>query len=43
MDQICTQQNFQGGGFHGFSLNCETFPMNYGLFDRQYKSTGMLP
>ena len=41
MDQICTQQNFQGG-FHDFSLNRETFPVNYGLFDRQYKSTSML-
>ena len=23
-------------GFHGFSLNCESFPMNHGLVDWQY-------
>ena len=25
--------------FHGFSLNGESFPMNYGLVNQQYKST----
>ena len=29
-------------GFHGFSLNCDSFPINYGLVDRQYKPTSML-
>ena len=34
-------KNFRG--FHGFSLNCECFPTNYGLVDCQFKSTSMLP
>ena len=34
-------ENFHG--FRGFSLNCECFPMNYGLVDWQCKSTSMLP
>ena len=29
-------------GFHDFSLNCESFPANYGFVDQQYKSTEML-
>ena len=30
------------GNFHGFSLNRESFPANYGLVDQQYKSTKVL-
>ena len=33
------RQNVHGGNFRGFSLNCKSFPVNHGLFDRQYKST----
>ena len=29
-------------GFHSFSLNYESFPVNHGLVDWQYKSTKML-
>ena len=41
---ICTVYGkmFEGENFHGFSLNYECFPMNYGLVDWQCKSTGML-
>ena len=34
---------FGGTTFHSFSRNCNSFPMNYGLVNRQYKSTSMLP
>ena len=34
-------ENFRG--FHGFSLNRECFPMNYGLVDWHCKSKSMLP
>ena len=29
-------------GFHSFSLNCKSFPLNHGLVNQQYKSTKML-
>ena len=28
--------------FHGFSLDRESFPVNYGLVNQQYKCTEML-
>ena len=34
---------FEGDNFCGFSLNRESFPMNYGFVDLQYKPTSMLP
>ena len=33
-------ENFHG--FYGFSLNCESFPVNHGLIDWKYKSKTML-
>ena len=41
----CIWQNFRGGKllwFSQFSLNYESFPVNHGLVDWQYKSTKML-
>ena len=29
---------FKGENFCSFPLNCESFPMNYGLVHQQYKS-----
>lgn len=38
-------ENIHGGnfcGFHGFSNNRKSFPVNHGLIDQQVKSTTML-
>ena len=39
------RENVQGKifcDFHGFSLDCKSFPVNYDLVDQQYKSTELL-
>ena len=40
IQQNIHRENFCG--FHGFSLNCESFCTNYGLVDWQFKSTSMI-
>ena len=39
MENVCWE-NFDG--FHGFSLNCESFLANHGLFKQQYELTKMV-
>ena len=39
-EKMLVGENFHG--FRSFSLDRESFPMNYGLIDQQYKPTELL-